>query len=539
MGSFGGWARNSVALRFRFIGSKTTSAYTPWLSFVAFYAVLANIPYWFISHEFGFLQIGWFRIQYLTVGLLALVLPGFLSASLLLVIIFADILCGICLSYYLPIGECLENLSAAHAFSGARIFCVVVALLLVLLVTFTAGSLPGNTLPKSHRLCAAACLLAFAALLVGADVLSKSLIDGRPPAPLNIRSKVDARDLRLSKLPLLVRYPLLRLAKIEIAGAIVRAAGKKNVTSALPVQSATAVGLRTARLLPAETNRESPNLVLIVVESWGLAKASPLNEALIQSYRQPNLLANYDVVQGTVPFDGATIPGESRELCGISFGFHLLDATKAELKACLPAQLVAAGYHSIALHGMSGYMFKRTAWYRTIGFQETWFHDGLKQQGLADCVGAFVGTCDADIAAWIGRRLEEDSPHPYFIHWMTLNSHLPVFVPSPLSHGVPCRTDVSLTPNTPLCSWYQLIANVHQSVSAVAMDKLSRPTVFVIVGDHAPPFADPEMRDRFSQSEVPCVVLLPRPDHSPLRTVLAHNAASPIAAVASRSRQTP
>jgi hypothetical protein len=122
---------------------------------------------------------------------------------------------------------------------------------------------------------------------------------------------------------------------------------------------------------------------------------------------------------------------------------------------------------------------------------------------------------------------------------MTLNSHLPVFVPSPLSHGAPCLADLSLTPNTPLCSWYQLIANVHQSVSQIAMGKLDRPTVFIIVGDHAPPFGDPALRNKFSQSDVPYVILLPRSDHYPYKALLAHNAANLDPGAAKSPRQTP
>jgi hypothetical protein len=47
------------------------------------------------------------------------------------------------------------------------------------------------------------------------------------------------------------------------------------------------------------------------------------------------------------------------------------------------------------------------------------------RQGLPDCFGAFFGTCDAAIADWIGRRLGKHDD-PYFVHWVTLNSHLPV-----------------------------------------------------------------------------------------------------------------
>jgi hypothetical protein len=498
----------------------------PWLSFVAFYAVLANIPYWFASREFGFSPLGWFCIQYVVVGLVALVVPRFVSASLLLAIIFADFLCGICRSYDLPVQTTLQNISAADAFTGTRLVCAAATVLLAVLGAAISLFLPGNGLPNNQRRRTAVCLLAFGLFIVGTDIFSIHLATGHLPDSLRSTTGVDGVDLRMSHMPKLARVPVIRLARMLVAEHAIRSVEKIDAASVAAVPSATEVGLRNAGIVSDRRNGESPNLVLVVVESWGLAGDSHLKEAMVQPYLQPDLLARYEVVQGTVPFDGTTIPAEARELCGSSLAYHLLNATASELKGCLPDRLAALGYYDIALHGMSGHMFNRSEWYKTIGFQETWFHEGFRHQGMPDCMGPFIGTCDADIAAWIGRRLEEDSPQPYFIHWMTLNSHLPVFVPSTLGHGAPCLADLSLTPNTPLCSWYQLIANVHQSVSQIAMRKLDRPTVFIIVGDHAPPFGDPALRSKFSQSDVPYVVLLPRSDHYPSHALLARNAAN-------------
>jgi phosphoglycerol transferase MdoB-like AlkP superfamily enzyme len=109
-------------------------------------------------------------------------------------------------------------------------------------------------------------------------------------------------------------------------------------------------------------------------------------------------------------------------------------------------------------------------------------------------------------------RLEERKSSPEFLYWMTLNSHLPVPVPSPLKAGASCSFTQSLSRDPALCSWYQLIANVHQSVAGMAMANLGRPTVFAIVGDHAPPFSGWTERNQFSQAVVPYVLLIPRRD---------------------------
>jgi phosphoglycerol transferase MdoB-like AlkP superfamily enzyme len=143
------------------------------------------------------------------------------------------------------------------------------------------------------------------------------------------------------------------------------------------------------------------------------------------------------------------------------------------------------------------------------------------------------------VAEWIERRLEKQNANPYFIHWMTLNSHLPVLVPATLPAGAPCLSSLSLTPETPMCSWYQLVANVHQSVIQIAMGTLARPTIFIIVGDHAPPFVDPELRSRFSNTVVPYVLLLPRTDNDTPSQILAHNTSMPPKNMNRHSRLTP
>jgi phosphoglycerol transferase MdoB-like AlkP superfamily enzyme len=122
---------------------------------------------------------------------------------------------------------------------------------------------------------------------------------------------------------------------------------------------------------------------------------------------------------------------------------------------------------------------------------------------------------------------------------MTLNSHLPVPVPSYLRNAAPCTADIGLQPHTALCSWYQLVENVHRSVAQLATGTLGRPTIFVVVGDHAPPFADPDLRNRFSQSDVPYVVLVPRSEVAPTKLVLAHNASNPTPRPAQPERRTP
>jgi phosphoglycerol transferase MdoB-like AlkP superfamily enzyme len=215
-------------------------------------------------------------------------------------------------------------------------------------------------------------------------------------------------------------------------------------------------------------------------------------------------------LQGTVPFYGSTVAGEARELCASKMGYYLLSASTRDLKGCLPDVLAGHGYYGIAVHGNAGHMFDRTDWYSHIGFKEQWFKEQLRKQGLPLCVGAATGICDSSIAGWIGDRLQKHDARPEFVYWVTLNSHLPVPVPVPIAHVVPCSLLPLPSSQASLCSWAQLVLNVHRSISQLAMSPLARPTVFIVVGDHAPPFGDLSLRRQFSDSVVPYIILRPR-----------------------------
>jgi phosphoglycerol transferase MdoB-like AlkP superfamily enzyme len=172
----------------------------------------------------------------------------------------------------------------------------------------------------------------------------------------------------------------------------------------------------------------------------------------------------------------------------------------------------AMGYHSMAVHGYSARMFDRVDWYGRIGFDETWFRDQLQGQGLPMCPGPFPGTCDADTSVWIGDQLEKNSDSPQFIYWVTLNSHLPVPIPNLVKDPPSCSESSITAENRAICSWYQLVFNVHRSVSELALRATTRPTIFLIVGDHAPPFSSARLRSQFSDRVVPYVLLVPKRD---------------------------
>jgi phosphoglycerol transferase MdoB-like AlkP superfamily enzyme len=153
-------------------------------------------------------------------------------------------------------------------------------------------------------------------------------------------------------------------------------------------------------------------------------------------------------------------------------------------------------------------MFERSSWYRKIHFEETWFRSQLSQEGLPECPGPFPGICDAAIPGWIEGRLQHAN-EPQFIYWLTLNSHLPVPITNMVKDPPSCSSTAVLEDDG-ICAWYRLVFNVHRSVAELARKAEGRPTVFVVVGDHAPPFSSEKRRDEFSHSVVPYIVLSPK-----------------------------
>ena len=497
----------------RYAGHRKWADIARWVFFVIFYALCANIPFWAASRWLGIRPIGLVCTEYALMGVLALFMPRTVPAALLLLVIAADLTCAVSKTYYLTPADCLANLNFIQELPGSRLLYLFAVAAFTLIVIAVAIYFPVAKMRRSHRLRAAACLIAFILMAEFADYLEVVRETGHILTPFQLARPGNKIILSDFENFWIARNPTIRLMKEEKVTGIKRNAMSASQGDHSPVESAAAMAIRSAGIVDGKEAQAIPNVVLVLVESWGLDTDSAVRDSFASPYSQPDLLARYKVLQGTVPFYGSTVPGEARELCGNKIGFQIMNISKQESQSCLPARLDSLGYHSIALHGLVGDMFSRSTWYDIIGFHEQWFRDRFRQQGLPDCPGPFVGTCDANIAEWIGRFLEKRTANPNFVYWVTLNSHLPVPVPSALPASAPCSLTPLLSNEPVLCSWYQLVYNVHSSLSKIAMADLGRPTVFVIVGDHAPPWANPNLLSQFSSTEVPYVILLPRQEH--------------------------
>lgn len=451
------------------------------------YLIVPNLPVVLLRDPLGLSTHGFLNIECLVVGLVALCAPRIVVFLLLLAEICGAFVYLLCYTFQFSLRTlwaALPYLSKLPANRGTP--GVTAAVLTVLAAAVLAWGVPRAQ--GRQRMKVVAWLLAFILLLFSLDI-----VDGHNP--------VWPRD-DVSAIPRLAMSPVVAIAKREIFFRLMGSSSREAADAPMDSASASAVNFAGGGV--------QPDVVLILVESWGDLRDKGLARALVAPFQDPRVAAHYRITEGTAPFDGLTLPGEGRELCHSHIGFRIQSQISSIKDGCLPAQFHARGYRNIAVHGYMGQMFGRNDWYRQIGFDSTYFRPDFDRAGLPQCEGAFPGTCDASVAQWIsGSLLAPPSSQPRFIYWVTLNSHLPVPVHPDLPGDGVCAAHPELAASVPFCSWFRLVSAVHSSAAEVALGKLSRPTVFILVGDHAPPFAQTDLRRRFSDADVPYIVLTP------------------------------
>jgi hypothetical protein len=461
----------------------------PFYLIVLLYLTLPNLPLLFSNRSLGALPHGWINLECLLIGATSVLLARRVIFVLLFMELLADLAYSVCYTYQFSLENLLSSLRYLPVLPPSRILEGFAFLSLNILL---CGVLALARTRTGHRFWTSGVLLAFVAILIPVDILG-----GQNP--------IWHKDVALSSYRV-ARSPVFTLGIREAAIHFVET--KAMAADDVPASSASSPAI--AFLDGQKNAAELPNFVLIVVESWGLPLDGQLAQALTAPFDDPRIARRYKTSYGTVPFTGLTVPGEARELCRSTTGFGILHASASLVEQCLPARFHARGYRNLAIHGYAGQMFYRSSWYPELGFDQSWFGPDLHKLGLPNCRGAFPGICDASIASWIGGLLHSsDEGKPRFIYWVTLNSHLPVPADPDLRDNGVCATQPALQKSAALCSWFRLVQSVHQSMQQVALGTSARPTIFVLVGDHVPPFGNPQLRAEFSNTRVPYVMLTP------------------------------
>lgn len=258
----------------------------------------------------------------------------------------------------------------------------------------------------------------------------------------------------------------------------------------------------------AQPGAAKRNLVVIVVEALGMP-ISPAARGLFDAdWNRAEWRGRYTVHTGAVPYFGATVNAEMRELCGVWSSTQIVDFAQAD---CLPQRYRKAGYETVGIHAFTGALFNRQTWWKQAGFERSLFREQLVQSGVRTCGGVFPGACDEDIPARIASRLKAASK-PQMIYWLTLNSHLPVLEDKSL-HTENCSFGSAALAGESerLCPLFRVHHQLSEAITRMALDPALPPTDILIVGDHMPPYFERDARIRFDGHHVPWILLEARP----------------------------
>ncbi|MGX9720862.1 sulfatase-like hydrolase/transferase [Stenotrophomonas acidaminiphila] len=247
---------------------------------------------------------------------------------------------------------------------------------------------------------------------------------------------------------------------------------------------------------------DSRNFLLIVVESWGQMRDSHIRDAMLQP-----LLAERDQFQwlktGEASGDHATVEAELRYLCGLGARYLNLESVTEGFENCLPWQLKARGYTTLAIHAADGGMHARKFWYPRAGFDKILFQDTAPW--TTHC-HSFPGACDREIMASTlpGAFARKNRQ---FVYWMTLNTHAPYDERDLWMDAFNCA-EYQLPEPGDTCRLGKLHAQFFQQLAQFLAQPEMRGTEVFIVGDHSPPILDQdEFRRNFVDGRVPYVHL--------------------------------
>jgi phosphoglycerol transferase MdoB-like AlkP superfamily enzyme len=257
---------------------------------------------------------------------------------------------------------------------------------------------------------------------------------------------------------------------------------------------------KSSQAVLAAMNRRQ-DIVMVVVESYGHFLDAELQTRVVQSLMPSSLKASHTLDTGLAPFQGATVHGEFRELCGAEL--RNLFFAKAPT-GCLPAQLRAAGYQTTAFHGNDARFYRRNHWYPQVGIEHIVDLHRLPDPDKHRCGGLWNAYCDLDLMDYVGTLHDAAGP-PRFDYVLTINTHLPV---QPMTRGDARLTDCRPHYPDDVCTHLENTQRVFGAISRLAR---TQPTaMFIIAGDHSPPFFLESSKRLFDTTAVPVHILEPR-----------------------------
>lgn len=432
-----------------------------------------------IVNQFWFIDRALFNIDYLLVCLILIPFGPIAVAVGVTFILVLDVVFSFAPAYHFSLSTVLQSVSDMFKLEPAFLvveICKVAAL--VLLGTISTYQLIKNTRNKKLVMITS---VASIIILVLLDVnLSANAFGDRNANSLSINiSASSINNLRLA----------------------VNTANRSTQDQYIEESESAS---KILQVVNSASDEEFQSIILIMVESLGEFSTPELNDIQMAPILALKDHAGITVDSGNVKFEGSTVPGELRELCGIKLLAVHPKISVLPIHDCLPKKFDEAGYHTLAIHGFIGTMFSRNRWYPALGFDEVWFApeiDGLI--GNANRCGiAFHGICDVDIWKKIVALYSDKSQSKRFVYWLTLSAHLPVERPHQ-SDYFRCTDYQALAQNTELCSLVMRHRQLFSEIAKSIQNGDLHNSRIILVGDHAPPFLDNKTRSLFNSGTVP------------------------------------
>jgi hypothetical protein len=450
--------------------SKNTLIY--WL----FFFIVPNLFFYVLSH-YIFIVRALVNVDYLLLGVLTYFLPFVVSYILFILIFVADFIYSILPSYHFTDANILKSLQ--HVVNINLTLVCIGAVIAFIALYFILKYLKSIANLRSALLCLTTLLL-----IVAIDMIfekNKFGLQDNLTIKLNMVSSAIHKTVAVSKKILRVDNPPLQ----------------ENVASASKIIFE---NLQSEHL--------PTRIVYVITESIGHFKEKAANDLQYSAFDQPKLLAKYTFHRGAVPFTGTTVPGEIRELCRMHIDTVHPKAQHLPSDHCLIAQLQDLGFHTTAYHGFTGAFFNRLEWYPKVGFDEILFINEIDEalEIRTRCGTTFKGACDTEITDLVTKKLLDKDHDKVFIYWLTLNTHLPI---PPNENNLNCNRSEATKDYDDICTSVKQHDLLFKEIATLAANPALPPTLFVLVGDHAPPYLAHNRRDLFVPGEVPYLILWP------------------------------
>lgn len=442
--------------------------------------VIPGLIFWIVGHTW-FIDRATFNIDYLLVCLVLVPLGVAPVVAGLAIILIIDIIFSFAPAYHFSLTSVLDSISDLFSLEPGYLLAETGKVLFIVLLA-TAFMFLSIRRTRSTRIVMATCLVT-AILLTLLDMrYSANAIRERDSYNLNVNIAASSlNNLRLAMKTAAQSPQDQHFQTTESAGQVLKESLKN-------------------------TGKQFQTLILINVESLG-----ELTSHELQSFQMEPIMAlrnrnGIELKTGVVKFEGSTVPGELRELCGIRLLAVHPDIAILPTDDCLPAVLGLEGYETWAIHGFIGTLFSRNLWYPALKFDNIWFAPDLDEQidEANRCGIAFHGICDSDIWKMM-MQLHSNAPGTRkFIYWLTLSAHLPVENPGK-SGSMECSGYKELAEDPELCKLVLQQRKLFSEIaSSISSGELSDSRI-VLVGDHSPPFLDNNARALFSSEHVPYI----------------------------------